>query len=135
MPGRVFPIASDSNHHILFTVQQISNGRGISTGWKGMFPKNPAGGFIKGTNFFISGGGDKEDVSCRQGRPPKFRVPVYRMPRSTSFGYSPSGTFQRISPWLRSTALSVPHGGAIAGPFLIREKRIDLGIARGARIR
>ena len=77
MPGRVFPIASDSNHHILFTVQQISNGRGISTGRKGMSPKNPAGGFIKGTNFFISGGGDKEDVSCRQGRPPKFRVPVF----------------------------------------------------------
>lgn len=30
-------------------------------------------------------------------------------------GYSPNTTFHLISPVLRSTALSVPHGGSIAG--------------------
>ena len=47
--------------------------------------------------------------------PPKLSVPVFRIPFATSCGYSPSGTFQAISPLTRSMAFSVPHGGAIAG--------------------
>ena len=47
--------------------------------------------------------------------PPKFSVPVWGIPRAVSSGYSPSGTCQRISPLLRSMALSRPQGGLIAG--------------------
>ena len=40
---------------------------------------------------------------------------VAGMPRAVSSGYSPRGTFHLISPVFRSTALSVPQGGSIAG--------------------
>src|SRR5688500_11933395 len=47
--------------------------------------------------------------------PPKLSDPVLRIPFATRWGYSPSGTFQAISPLTRSTAFSVPQGGEMAG--------------------
>src|SRR5262249_47635319 len=47
--------------------------------------------------------------------PPKFIVPVFRIPFATNSGYSPSGTFQRMSPLFRSMAFKVPQGGEIPG--------------------
>src|SRR5688572_19709189 len=47
--------------------------------------------------------------------PPMLSEPVLRMPSAASAGYSPSGTFHSRRPVARSRALSVPHGGLMAG--------------------
>src|SRR6266478_3410565 len=47
--------------------------------------------------------------------PPYCSVPVIGIPRAESAANSPSGIRQRYSPVFRSIALSVPHGGLMAG--------------------
>src|SRR5687768_12098982 len=47
--------------------------------------------------------------------PPMLSEPVLRMPSAARAGYSPSGTFHSRRPVARSRALSVPHGGLMAG--------------------
>ena len=111
----VLAAAAGGNRDVLPAVDHVDARRRIAAGRQLVLPQHPARVLLEGADLLVGGGRDEDHAAGRRDRAAEVHRAGVADPFATSCGYSPSGTFQRMSPLTRSMAFSVPHGGAIAG--------------------